>query len=90
MDLTTKVLKLNDEDVILQIWDTAGQERFHSITFNLYKDSDGIIVAFDLTDRETFKTVTYWIKNIEETMSQKDIPIVIIGTKSDLLDKIQV
>lgn len=55
----------------------------------MYKDSDGIIIAFDLTDRVTFKTVTYWINKIED-MSRKYIPIVIIGTKNDKLEKIKV
>ncbi len=45
---------MGDTNLKLQIWDTAGQERFRAITQNFYKGAKGIILVFDLTDKETF------------------------------------
>jgi Ras-related protein Rab-21 len=36
------------------IWDTAGQERFHSLGPIYYRDADGAVVVYDITDVESF------------------------------------
>ena len=44
----------------LKIWDTAGQERFHSLTTAFYKQSQGMIICFDVTRKKTFDSVRRW------------------------------
>ena len=70
------------EKIKLKIWDTAGQERFRSISSNSLKSSQGAIVVFDLTSRETFEKVTDWLKQIREYSTK--IVIGLFGNKSDL------
>ena len=70
------------EKIKLKIWDTAGQERFRSISSNSLKSSQGAIVVFDLTNRETFEKVTDWLKQIREYSTK--IVIGLFGNKSDL------
>ena len=70
------------EKIKLKIWDTAGQERFRSISTNCLKSSQGAIVVFDLTNRETFEKVTDWLKQIREYSTK--IVIGLFGNKSDL------
>ena len=48
----------------LQIWDTAGQERFRTITQSYYRGSHGVIVAYDITNAESFNHVPQWIDDI--------------------------
>ena len=43
--------------IIFNVWDTAGQERFKTITSSYYKGAHGIIVAYDITDRESFNKI---------------------------------
>ena len=79
-------MKMKDgNDMKLIIWDTAGQERFHSISLSTIKSSQGIIVAFDITNRPTFENVVNWLKEIRDNSNA--IPIVLFGNKSDLEDK---
>ena len=52
--------------VKLQIWDTAGQERFRTITRNYYRNTKGIVLVFDLTDRETYQKLEYWLDSLVE------------------------
>ena len=40
--------------VRIQIWDTAGTARYQTITPNYYRNVDGILLVFDLTQHETF------------------------------------
>lgn len=80
-----KIMKLNidDTEVKLQIWDTAGQERFRSITESFYRGCHGVLLAFDLTDRDTFEKVKAWIISIHEKAG-KNVVICIVGNKLDL------
>jgi Ras-related protein Rab-1A len=59
---------VQNADCIYQIiqWDTAGQERFRTITTNYYKGAHGILIVFDVTSKETFKDVEYWLTEIEK------------------------
>ena len=42
-----------------QVWDTAGQERFHVITRSYYKGANGILLAYDISDEESFEHCQY-------------------------------
>ena len=46
----------------------------------------GIIVAYDCTSDESFKSINYWLKNIREKAS-KEVIIYLVGNKSDLEDE---
>ena len=52
LDFISKSFKPENatEDVKVKIWDTAGQERFRTLTHAFYKQADGVIVAFDVTN----------------------------------------
>lgn len=51
-----------DESIIvkLQIWDTAGQERFRSIVTSYYRNSVGIVLVYDVTNRESYDHLIDW------------------------------
>lgn len=77
----------HDNKVIkLQIWDTAGQERFRTITSSYYRGAHGIIVVYDVTERESFKSVSNWFGEIGRYASE-NVNKLIIGNKSDLESK---
>ena len=44
-----------------KIWDTAGQERFRTLTQSFYKQAQGVILAFDVTNTTSFKNVKMWL-----------------------------
>ena len=47
-----------------QIWDTAGQEAFRSIISSYYRNSAGIILVFDITNKKSFESISYWLSKI--------------------------
>ncbi|KAK1347309.1 small GTP-binding protein [Hamiltosporidium tvaerminnensis] len=85
IDFVSKDIKVEDKDVRLQIWDTAGQERFHSITRSYYRNANGILLVFDLTDPRSFDCVDKWYEEIVEEVGN-GIPIFLVGNKRDMLD----
>ena len=70
----------------MQVWDTAGQERFRTITASYYRGSNGIIVVYDVTDRDSFDHVSYWMKEIER-LATPDVCKLLVGNKADLTEK---
>jgi Ras-related protein Rab-8A len=84
LDFRLKTINLNDNrKVKIQIWDTAGEDRFRSITRNYYKGAKGILLIFDVTDKETFTHVRDWIERIHEE-SPEGITICLVGNKIDM------
>ena len=76
-----------DSPYKLLIWDTAGAERLtmRNFTRNFFKRAHGIIICFDLSDLDSFESVPRWINGIRE-ICETDIPLLLIGNKSDLRD----
>lgn len=45
----------------VQLWDTAGTERYRTITPVYYRNVDGVLLVFDLTSKESFRNIQYWV-----------------------------
>ena len=86
VDFKLKTLEVNGKKVKLQIWDTAGQERFKNITSSYYRGGNGVLVVYDITDRESFENLTSWLIEIEKN-ANKNVYKLLIGNKCDLEDK---
>ena len=67
----------------ISIWDTAGEEKFRAVTKNYFKDAQGALIVFDLTNKETFIKLSEWIEFVNES-SPADVVITLVGNKSDL------
>ena len=86
-DLKQKIVKFdNGEKIKLIIHDTAGQERFKSLSVNYIKKANGILIIYDITNKQSFANIENWVKCAKEEMT-KEIPIYLIGNKSDLDDQ---
>ena len=82
LDLKEKKIIINDKQYQLLIMDTSGQERYHSIAESYYKRADGIILVFDITNRNSFNTLkNFWLKDVN---SQGNFPKIVVGNKKDL------
>ena len=79
----SKDVIIKTKKVKVQIWDTAGQELFKSISETLYKNKDGFLLIYDITKRKSFEGLNHWIEQINNN-SIKDVPIILLGNKSDL------
>ena len=82
LDLKEKKIIINDKQYQLLIMETSGQERYHSIAESYYKRADGIILVFDITNRNSFNTLkNFWLKDVN---SQGNFPKIVVGNKKDL------
>jgi len=79
----TKRLNLDGQSINLSVWDTAGQERFHALGPIYYRDANGALLVYDITDNDSFVRVQNWVKELRKMLGQ-DIVLAIAGNKSDL------
>lgn len=89
VDFRIRSIEADGKHIKLQIWDTAGQERFRTITSSYYRGANGIIVVYDITDKESFENVQQWLREIERYASDSVISLL-IGNKLDLKEQRQV
>ncbi|CAF0918170.1 unnamed protein product [Rotaria sordida] len=83
VDFKVRTLMIDNYPCKVQIWDTAGQERFRVITTTYYRDADGVLIVYDVTNSETFSRIRRWIEEINKYCDE-NIPKVIIGNKDDI------
>ena len=68
----------------------AGQERFQNIVKHYYKGANGVLLIYDITKRDTFKNLDFWIKDLEDNSDIDNLFIYLIGNKNDMEDKREV
>jgi len=67
----------------LAVWDTAGQEKFHALGPIYYRDANGALLVYDITDNDSFVRVQNWIKELRKMLGA-DIVLAIAGNKCDM------
>ena len=86
VDFKIKTFDIDEKKIKMQIWDTAGQERFKNIIASYYRGAHGILLIYDVTDKDSFKNLSNWLIEIEKNAS-KNVLKILIGNKTDLDDK---
>ena len=82
-----KTIEVDEQTIKLQIWDTAGMEKYKSISSSYYRGSHAAFVIFDLTNKNTFESITKWIEAYHKSNNpQFQKNVILIGNKSDLVD----
>ena len=79
-------MEVNGKKIKLQIWDTCGQERFRNMAESYYKGGNGILLVYDITNRESFVCLKPWLIDITNK-GNKYIYKILIGNKCDLEDQ---
>lgn len=86
MDFKVKMLEHNGRRVKLQIWDSAGQERFQTITQQYYRNTQGIMLVYDVTSDASFNNVSQWVAQIRSQGAEK-ADTMLLGNKSDKINE---
>jgi small GTP-binding protein len=69
------------DEKIVNVWDIGGQATYAPVRTHYYKDADAAVIVFDVTHKRSYNNVPKWYNEVIE--ARPDIPIVIIGNKSD-------
>ena len=82
-------LKIEEENIKLQIWDTCGQEVYRSLISSFYRNSSLAIIVYAIDNLESFNNIENWLNELK-TKGNPDISIILVGNKLDLEDKRQI
>ena len=90
-ELSNKSLLIGEnKKVNLYIWDTCGQEKFRTVTRQYYRDTQAIILVFDLTNEKSFNDLESWLEEAINYINNTKCLFFVLGNKSDEKDKIVV
>ena len=62
----SKTIEINNKKLNVSIWDTMGTEKLRSTTKSLIKGSSIVIFVYDITKRETFLELNFWLNATNE------------------------
>ena len=84
VDFKIKMITKGNEKIKVCIYDTAGQERFKNIVKHYYKGANGVLLIYDISQRNTFEKLGFWLEDLKENSDNLDnLFIYIIGNKND-------
>lgn len=84
IDHRTKYFQFDSKKVRVIFVDTAGQEKFRTISSSYLRSTDGMLLVYDITSKESFDMLEDWY---EEARKFGEFPVVVLGNKTDLESK---
>ncbi|MFX0152269.1 MAG: Rab family GTPase, partial [Candidatus Hodarchaeota archaeon] len=87
--ITTYNQVIEGQNTKFQFWDLAGQQRFEFVRSTFYRGSHAAILVYDRTRPQSLLNIQRWREEILSNVGY-EIPLIILGNKSDLKEKIQV
>ena len=92
MEPSNHIIEIKNGDsfipVNLIIYDVAGQRRFQTLREVFFRGAAGAVFVFDLTRPQTLDELRDWHQQVMDRVGE--IPIVLIGNKSDLENEIAI
>ncbi|KAK9466270.1 Rsr1p [Lipomyces arxii] len=83
-DSYRKQLTIDGRSCVTEILDTAGVEQFTAMRELYIKNGEGFLLVYSVTDRSSLAELEKLFLQIMRIKDSKDVPIVLVGNKSDL------
>lgn len=85
VDFKKKLLNVDGNIVKLAIWDTAGQERFRTLVPSYYRDAQGAILVYDVSNYSTFAKLETWLNELDTYSTKNNMVKMVVGNKIDVV-----
>ncbi|KAK5575582.1 hypothetical protein RB653_006715 [Dictyostelium firmibasis] len=83
-DLYRKQYVIDDQVYMLDILDTAGQDELTPIRNHWIRSCESFILVYSITSRSSFDQIQFYRDLIVSLLDRDNVPIMMIGNKSDL------
>ncbi|MFX1311533.1 MAG: Rab family GTPase [Promethearchaeota archaeon] len=78
---------LEEKYILNSIFDFGGQERFMPLIPKFIEGANGALLVFDSVNSSSFNQLDFWYEQLKKNALNPNIPIILVGSKSDLIDK---
>ena len=89
MNFVIKDILIKGRKIQLNIWDTLGQEKYYSCNKLFIKNSNIVILVYDITRKNSFENLDFWYNCINNELG-KDFSLGLAGNKFDLINQEEV
>ena len=86
IDFKMMNITIDGKRIKMQCWDTAGQERYRNITVNYYRNAQGIMLVYDITNMKSYESIDNWIEQIH-THAGATVNKILVGNKVDQMNE---
>ena len=80
----SKIINIKNKTMNIIVWDTSSILIYKTMIMNIIKKVNGIFLVFDVTNLNSFNSLSNWIKNIKTVIDLKSVLLYIIANKIDL------
>ncbi|TFG17783.1 MAG: GTP-binding protein, partial [Promethearchaeota archaeon] len=87
LNIITHNFEFHGNDINIVIWDVGGQSNFERYRKTYYLGTQAAFIVFDLTNRKSFENVEKWYSELKANINKPDVPIILVGNKSDLINQ---
>jgi Ras-related protein Rab-6A len=89
LDFQSKNVQIDNQDIHLLLYDTAGQEKFRSLIPMYTRDSNIILLVYEINNKDSFLHLPDWINDLTN-VNKDDVIFALVGNKIDLEESRQV
>lgn len=78
--------EVKEKFIVNSIFDFGGQERFRPLIPKFMDGASGALLVFDSVSHLSFDKLDFWYDQLTENAVDSEIPIILVGSKNDLID----
>ena len=84
IDYGVKKLVLKGQQIAINFFDMSGNEDYKDIRREFYEDTNGILMVFDVDNRDSFNALAHWEEEMKKSgLDPQRTKVVVCGNKSD-------
>jgi len=84
VDYGVKPVKVDGADVRVNFWDLSGHKEFLEVRNEFYKDTQGVLLLYDVSSRESFDELDGWLTEATKYgANPRELPVVLCANKAD-------
>lgn len=88
IDYGVKPVTLEGRQVRVNFWDLSGRSEFQEIRVEFYKDTQCVMLVYDVSDRQSFEELGRWLGEATQYGMPRDLPVVVCANKVDKVRRV--
>lgn len=85
-DYFMKNVKMGKNSYLFNVWDLSGDQNYIEVRNEFYKESQVLIIMFDITKKASFDALDMWLREASKNGGE-NLPVFVVGNKVDMQDR---